>query len=223
MIVRDDIETGYWLKRARVLERVGLVGDALSDHVELALEGVALEPVGGRDEALTVHRLGRQHLLAEAGIVDRHVAPAEEALALLDADALDEVADDAAPFGVLGHEPLPDAITPGLRQVDALLGADRVEEVVRDLDEESRPVADQRIGAGGAAMGEVLEDLQPVLDHAAGLHALHVGDEADAASIALPVGAVEALGQGHVRIARAFDQATIRDQRRRGAPRGRSV
>src|SRR5690606_15695050 len=56
-----------------------------------------------------------------------------------------------------------------------------------------RAVAHQRIGADGAAMRQVLEDEEAVLDDLVRLLALHVGDEADAAGIVLVARIIESL------------------------------
>ncbi len=67
---------------------------------------------------------------------------------------------------------------------------------MRDLDENAGTVAGQRVGADGAAVLEVLQDLQRVFDDLVRLAALHVGDEADAACIAFEVGIEEPLPLG---------------------------
>ena len=59
---------------------------------------------------------------------------------------------------------------------------------MRDLHQDAGAVADQRIGADGAAMLEVLEDRRRVLDDLRATCALQVGDEADAAGIAFVAG-----------------------------------
>jgi hypothetical protein len=54
---------------------------------------------------------------------------------------------------------------------------------VRDLHQDAGAVAHARVGAGGAAMLQIAEDAQPVLDDEVRLAALDVGDEADAAGV----------------------------------------
>ena len=132
--------------------------------------------------------------LRQAGIVDRHVAPAEQRLALLGDDVLDDLLHLGAQRRVLRHEDEADRVVAGLRQGEAeplrLLG----EEGVRDLHQDAGAVAHQRVGADGAAMLEVLEDPQPVLDDPVRLLVLQVDDEADAAGVALVRRVVEARG-----------------------------
>ena len=91
---------------------------------------------------------------------------------------------------------MPTPYSPSGRQGDALPGHLLAEELVRDLDQDPGAVAGQRVGAGGAPMGEVLEDLEALLDDGVALLALECGDEADAAGIVLVGGVVQALGLG---------------------------
>ena len=102
---------------------------------------------------------------------------------------------------VLRHEPVADAILAGRRQLDALLGHLLAEETVGNLHQNAGAVAHQRIGADRAAMRQVFEHEQPVLDDLVRLHALHLRDEADAAGIMLVARIIEALsrrGSGRV-------------------------
>ncbi len=110
------------------------------------------------------------------------------------ADFGDDLVDVLAHCRVLRHEPVADAVVPDRRQFDALLRHLLAEEAVGNLHQHAGAVAHQRIGADGAAMGEVLEHGQTVLDDLVRLHALHLGDEADAAGIVLVARIVEALG-----------------------------
>ncbi len=57
------------------------------------------------------------------------------------------------------------------------------EKFVRDLNQDAGAVAHARVRAGRAAMLEIAENAQAVLDDLVRLAALDVGDEADAAGI----------------------------------------
>ena len=70
---------------------------------------------------------------------------------------------------------------------------DLFEEVVRNLHQDAGAVAGKRVGADGAAMGQVLQDLEAVLDDFVARPGLQVGDEADAAGIVLALRIVESL------------------------------
>jgi hypothetical protein len=62
---------------------------------------------------------------------------------------------------------------------------------VRHLDEDAGSVSRIGFAAAGAAMVEIAEDLEPLLDHRMGLGSLDVGDKADAASVVFEVRPVE--------------------------------
>ena len=70
---------------------------------------------------------------------------------------------------------------------------------MRDLHENARPVASKRIRAHGTAMGEVLEDLQPVLDDGVARPTFQVGDEAHATGVMLELRIVEPLRRRRAR------------------------
>ena len=64
---------------------------------------------------------------------------------------------------------------------------------MRNLHEDAGAVAGKRVGADGAAMGQILEDLETVLDDLVARPRLQVGDEADAAGIVFSLRIVESL------------------------------
>src|SRR5262249_31944835 len=59
------------------------------------------------------------------------------------------------------------------------------QERVGHLHQDARTVAGERVAAAGAAVGEIAQHLEPLLDDAVRLLALHVHDEADAAGVVL--------------------------------------
>ena len=130
---------------------------------------------------------------AEAGAVDRHVAPAEQDLAFVLDRALDLVFAGEARRRFLGQEHHADAVLARRRQAHALRGHLLAEERVGNLDQDAGAVAGERIGADRAAMGEVAQDLQTLLDDRVAFLALDVRDEADAAGVVLVGGVVETL------------------------------
>ena len=185
---------------ADVAALVGVVDgvrDDLADQVELALEIVlARNRLRPADEDLPMHGLGRPHHVGQLGVGDRHRAPAQKFQALLaDQPLPDALAVRAQPL-VLRHEDMADRVVAGLRQLDVELGAFLDQEVVRDLDEDARAVAGDRVRTHGTAMLEVLEDVERVLDDAMRLATLQVGDEADAARVMLAQRIEQAAGLG---------------------------
>ena len=80
---------------------------------------------------------------------------------------------------------MPTPYSPGGGSVDALRRHLGAVELVGDLDQDAGAVAHQLVGADRAAVVEVLEDLQALLDDVVRLAALDVGHEADAAGVVL--------------------------------------
>ena len=88
------------------------------------------------------------------------------------------------------------AVLAGRRQANALFQHLGAIEVVGDLDQDAGSVAHQRVGTHRAAMVQVLEDLQALLDDRVRLLAGDVRDEADTARVVLLRTDVEARGFG---------------------------
>ena len=96
-----------------------------------------------------------------------------------------DVQDDLPPFRIVRHEHEADRVVAGLGQRDAELVGLAHEELVRRLHQDAGAVAGARVGADRAAMLEIAQDRDRVLDDLVRLAALDVGDEADAAGILL--------------------------------------
>jgi hypothetical protein len=86
---------------------------------------------------------------------------------------------------------MPTPYSPGAGQCDALRGHLLAVQRVRQLDQDAGAVAHQLVGTDGAAVVQVLQDLQGVLDDRMRLDAADVGDEADAAGVVLVGGGVQ--------------------------------
>ena len=121
------------------------------------------------------------------------VAPAEQGAALL----RDRLGDDRLDVGarglVLGQEHHADRVVARRRQLEAFFLGLGDKELVRDLNQHAAAVAGLGIGAGGAAMVEVEQDLEAHPHDVVRLGVVHVGDEADAAGIVLLGRIVEAV------------------------------
>src|SRR3990170_5236813 len=81
----------------------------------------------------------------------------------------------------------------GLRQLDLERRANLLQKFMRDLHQDARAVAGQRVGPGRAAMGEVVQDLQAMLDDLPARTTFEIGDEADAARVVLALRIIESL------------------------------
>ena len=181
--------------RARGRVELGADGelDDAPDDVELALEGVlvVLEAGAGLDEELADVRARGVGGVTHVVLVDRHVAPAEHALAL-DADVeLEQLLDLAAVDLVARQEAHADAVAPGRRQLEVDRGA---EEGVRQLEQESGAVAGAHVGALGPAVLEVVERLERLADDVVARDVVEPSDHRDAAGVVLVPRVVQAVG-----------------------------
>jgi hypothetical protein len=213
-------------------ERLDGVPRGLADDVELALQrvgdGNAAAPA---DEHLADHRLELPRRLGEIGVVDRHVAPAEQRLALVLDRALDLVLAGDARGRIARQEHHADAVLPLGRQLDALLGHLVAEIAVRNLDQQPGAVGELRVPAHRAAMRQVAQHREPLLDDRVRLLALDMRHEADAAGVVLVCGIVQTLGQAHggtdeytiTALQRQWPRAPAAGRRRRATRRGRSA
>ena len=142
-----------------------------------------IELIGGRDQHLADVRLRCAGGVADLAVVDGHVAPPDHLLAFGGHRLLDQLLDLKAPFGIGREEADADAVAPGARQLDARGGA--AEERIGDLQQDSGAVTGVRIGALGAAMLQVAERLEALLDDCVRGLAPELGDQRDAACVVL--------------------------------------
>ena len=131
----------------------------------------------------------------QAAVVGRHVAPAEQDLAFARDRALDLLLAGHPRRRLLRQEHHADAVLADRRQRDALRCRRPAQERVGQLDQDAGAVALQRVGAGRAAVREVLEDRRALRDDRVALLALDVGDEAQAARVVLVRGVVQTLAR----------------------------
>jgi hypothetical protein len=152
----------------RELERLDGRAGGLADDVELALQRVGHDDVGAAaDEDLADHRLlgahgGRHRHVAVTGTSRQPSSTWPSALTARSSSCSQARREACS----LGRKIMPTPYSPGGGSVDALgrhLGA---VELVGDLDQDAGAVAHQLVGTHGAAVVEVLEDLQALLDDA---------------------------------------------------------
>ena len=123
--------------------------------------------------------------LAEARTVHRHIAPAQQLLAFGDDLFGDDLLARGTRGGIARQEQHPDPVLARGRQVDIAPAHLVAQELVGDLQQDTRAVAGQRIGADRAAMGQIFQDLQTLAHHVMALLALDMGHKAHPAGIAL--------------------------------------
>ncbi len=168
---------------------------ALADDVELALERIGDgNAATAADKHLADDRLELDRGLRQVAVIHRHVAPAEEMLALVLDGALDLVFTGDARGRVARQEHHADAVLAGGRQLHTLLRHLFPVKAIRDLNQDARAIGELRVPAHRTAMGEVAQHREPLLDDGVRFPAFDIGDEADAAGVVLVLGAVKPLG-----------------------------
>ncbi len=181
-------------RRAFQRRRTDLGVSALADHVQLALERELIRDRGiALDEHLAHERLARLRGVAEHRVVARNGAPAEHGLAFRLHDLLEALLDAPAQRRIARQEHDAAAVLAGLRQLDSRFLAGFAQEAVGHLHQHAGAVAAVFLGAAGAAVIEVHQDLQALLQDAVGFAALDVDDEADAAGVMLERRIVQTL------------------------------
>ena len=176
-------------RRQRREVDLGLVLGALAQAVGQPVQADA-HPAAGRggDEHLAEERHAvARHLAHDVG-VDGDVAPPEDPQSLLGGDGLDA----RLGLGALGLAGREEGDAHGIRAGDREVEVDDLaEEGVGDLGEDAGPVTHQRVGAGRAAVLEVAQRRQGVLDDVVSCRAAHGGDHGHPAGVVLELAAVQ--------------------------------
>ena len=165
----------------------GLALGALAQHEGEPVQGEARGVLGG-DEELPEGGHGGAGGGAEQGGGDGDLAPAEDGQALLGGEGVD--AGRGLVGAGLGEEGDADGVGAGLGQLEA---GGLAEEGVGDLGEDARAVAGVGLGAGGAAVFQVPQNGECLVDQRVARLTGERGHEADAAGVVLVARVVEAL------------------------------
>ena len=156
---------------------------ALAHHVELAIELIGRHALRVPDENLFDVRLRIARHAAHGASIDRRIAPAEHGESFFSYDAFDDA---------FGFEPLlplhrkknnPHTILARRRKTEAQLGGLARKILVRDLNQQPGAVAGFRIAAARAAMRQVDENLNALLDDLVCFLALDVSHKPDPAGV----------------------------------------
>ena len=168
----------------------------LANHIQLTLERVLHNHiVAAAYENLTNHRLAGSHSRRHRhGAVDRNVAPAQQHLALGLDRALHFLLAGQARCVLLGQKYHADPVLARGRQADSLDRHLFPVQRVGQLDQNTGAIAHEFVGSHRAAMVQILENLQRVLDDIVGLHALDIGDKAHPTSVMLIGLCVQTIG-----------------------------
>ena len=179
-------------------DRVRAPLDDPPEHIEAALQGVALEAEGA-DEELADDGHPGQGGRSGAGRLHRDVAPAGQPESLVVAGGGDECLAVCASRGVLREEDHPHPVGPGRREREGGVAA---EEGVGELDQDAGAVAAQRIRTGGPTVAEVAERLQAGADDLVGRLPMQSRHEGDPAGVVMQPRIVQAPHP--VRVAEVF-------------------
>ena len=193
----DDVQLPLERGRSRARGRSGrlvcrrLAGDGPRVHLRAGRDSAA-----GGDENLFDDRLRRERGLSDPGVGGRHQTPAEQLLAFLVDDAFDQLPQLSAVGVVTRQEDEPGAVLTGGGQRDPERDRDLPEKPVRRLNQDAGAVAGVRLTTAGAAVQQVDEDLQSLLDDTVRAAALDIDDEPHTAGVMLVARIVQADGIG---------------------------
>ncbi len=187
---REKLLAGVGAERRRLEE----VLDAPADDVQLAFKGqIVLQRTLAADEYLPDDRHGVAHRRTQRRGIDRHSSPAENGLSLFAHHTFKRPFANLPAAFVGRQEDHADAVLTRSGQRDAELGAFLLEEAVRHLHENARAVAGVLLATTGAAMFQVVQNLQRIADDAVRLAVFEIDHETDAAGVVFVARIVQAL------------------------------
>ena len=190
---------------ARPQSAVDPVLQHLADDVEPALERlVVVHAAAAADVELADVRLHRARGAAQGSRIGGQVAPAEQHLPMLRNHLGGEVHHLAAQPRVRRQEAHAYAVGTRLRQLQTALPGQDSQRGVGNLQQRAGTVPRIRLGAAGAAMVQVREHVEGLVEQLAGLAAVHVDDEPDPARLVLIRGMVQPLLRGNGRESHAM-------------------
>src|SRR5262245_10504631 len=192
-LLADDEQRALepFVSRALGLSKGGLA----QGRADVGLLVASVPPAVG-DEYLLDDRFRRARRGAEARIVARHFAPAQDGMPFGADGLLDQLAQRQSRVLVFRQKDEACAIPAHRRQGEAEVRRRLAEEPIRHLNEDAGAVARVGFAPAGAAVQQVEEHLQPFLDDPVRLAALDVDDETDAAGVVLVAGIVEGYRAG---------------------------
>ena len=165
---------------------------ALTDDVKFALKRHVVGKFGiSTDKNLPHERLGVSGGCPKRSIVGGDGAPAEDSLTFLGHDAGKSFFAIRPLRGVAREENHSDAVFAGSGQFHAGFFGDELEEIVRRLNENARPITSVGFAATGATMVEIEKDLESLLDNGVRFAALNIDDETDTARLMLELRIVQ--------------------------------
>ena len=155
-----------------------------ANNVELAFESVLVWRLGAAaDENLANRRLIGLDALAQAGIVSRHLAPAQHHQAFLDRDAFQGRHAGFEANRLSGQEDVASSVFARRWQLDTQRSGLLAQQPIGSLNQNAGAVSGQGVGTDGTPVVEIDQDLESLANDFVALAILDVGYEADAAAI----------------------------------------
>ncbi len=166
----------------------------LADDEQLALEGVGVGAAfAAADKDLADHRLDGLDAVAEIAVVDGNLAPAEQLLPFVADRPFDGLGADVDVGFASRQENHADRVIAGVGQLEIHGFRLFLEQPVGQLHQNTGAIAGQRVGADGAAVVQIDENLDSLANDLMAFAVLDIGDEADTAAIMLVLGVVQTL------------------------------
>ena len=173
---------------------IGLFLDGAAAHIQAALEGVTGgRVVGAAQEGLQDGRHAGAGRLAQVVRVDGHLAPKEQRHAGLGAALLKHATGILYALVILREEQHGHAIVALCRQNLAALLSLFAEKVMRNLKQDAGAVASVLLESGAAAVLQVDQNGQRVVQNLVMALTVDIGKRADATCIVVEFGAIKAL------------------------------
>ena len=182
-------------RQRREVDAVDGVLHPLAQHEGAPLERHGVDVgAGRRNEQLLNERHGALGDQAQVAGVGRDGAPTQHRQPLLGGRVRHDGTGFRRVVGVGGQEDDADGVTAGVgqREPGRLGGAG--EEAVRDLHQDAGAVSGVDLGAGGATVGQALQDGEAAIDDVVVRTAVEIGHHADTAGVVLVCRVVEASG-----------------------------
>src|SRR2546426_1984231 len=177
-----------------ILSTAQRVFRAATDEVQFALERqVILDGLATANENLPDKRLAGLCRLSKINVIRGHLTPSEEPLPLAGDNFFEGLFTPLALISIGRQENHADAILSGFRQTNSQTLTCVLKKSVRDLEQDTSPIARILLAATRAAVIQIFQDGQRLLDDLAGFIALDIDHEADAARVVLEFGIIKSL------------------------------
>jgi hypothetical protein len=170
------------------------VGSSLIDDIKLAIERLFIRAVmRALEKELSNHRLAFPSGIPKGRVFGRHVPPAEQFNPLFNKNFFKDMPSSVALRCFLRSKNHAYAVFEGSWELNIKLSADRTQETVRHLHENTGAVSGIRFTTAGASVVKIDKNLKSLADNRMGLVPFDVDNEPYAAGIVLKPRIVEAL------------------------------